>query len=314
MSAPHRPSLLRFTLALLGMLLLMALGFAGLGWMVARDFGRVSEVIGGKNARHLWHWYFAFMVNSMSGDRDGDGVCDGAELFLHSDPNNPQSDPGVEELCLGHPTITSYCGERLTTRWTQKMNNESVRWPRGFRAIVSANQPVLLPKGGTGPPTKGPLTVAVNERGEVEFDILAERIFSNAYVEFRNAATHRYFGVERAFFPGWRLPPLPASIDGGPAYAAFRREHNWQKRERAEYDMGQVIRDGWNGDYVIEAARELGDGGWQPILAVESKLKDVWFSSGFWDFFPGYTGPLKFRVVPVSATPPGAGRAGVDGP
>ena len=313
MSAPSRPFLLRFTLALLGMLLLMAVVFAGLGWMVARDFSRLSGAIGGERALRLWHWYFAFTVNLLPGDRDGDGVCDGAELFLNSDPNNPKNDPGFEALCLAHPAITAYCGERLTTRWAEKMRNESVRWPRGFRAVVSANQPVLLPKGGAGPPTKGPLIVPVNERGEVEFDILAERVFWNVHVDVRSAANHRYLGPVRAFFPGWRLPPLPTSIDAGPAYAAFRREVNWQKREGAAYDMRWVFAD-WNGDYVLEAAHGVGDGGWQPVLAVESKLKDVWFSSGFWDFFPGYRGPLKFRVVPVSATPTGAGRAGAAGP
>jgi hypothetical protein len=30
------------------------------------------------------------------------------------------------------------------------------------------------------------------------------------------------------------------------------------------------------------------------------------FGTWMWDNFPGYTGPLKFRVVPVGEVPPGA--------
>ncbi len=112
MSAPHRPFLRRFTLALLGMLLLMAVVFAGLGWMVARKPANVISVIGLDKERRLWSWYLVFMANLLSGDRDGDLVCDGAELFCGTDPNSAVSCWPIRVSCIFHstnPTI-AYCG------------------------------------------------------------------------------------------------------------------------------------------------------------------------------------------------------------
>ena len=305
MSAPPRPFLLRFTLALLGMLLLMAVVFAGLGWMVARDYGWVRDALGVGTADHLRHSYLVFMMNLMPGDMDGDGVCDGAELFLGTDPRNPTSYPPFIADCVSRPTIIAYCGERISTRWAQiTIERGNGRWPRGFRAVVSSDEPVLLPKDGTELPTKGPLIVPVNERGEVEFDILAEHPFWQAHVDFGNAANNTSIGPVPARFPGWRTPPIPASINGGRPVAAIHRDAHTEWFTYKEGALEWVAPADWMGDYVIEAAREEDAGSWLPVRAMKS-INSQWnFGSDPWRFFPGYTGPLKFRVVPVSPTPP----------
>lgn len=307
MSAPHRPFLLRFTLALLGMLLLMAVGFAVLGWMVSRHQDWAVRAIGSERKARLWDWYLGFMANVLPGDQDGDGVCDGAELFLGSDPRNPMSNADMHASYPSQRTIIAYCGDRMTTRWVMRSYYvESVRWPTGFRAVVSADEPVLLPKGGGGSPTKGPLVVPMNARGEVEFDIMAEGAFRDVHVEFSNAANNKSLGWMPAMFPGWRTVPIPASIEGGPA----RSPHNhvrWKGDVGISYnnDLKWVAPDGWTGAYVIEAAREEGDGSWRPVATVKSTATTWSIFEKPWDVsFPRYYGPLKFRVMPVSPTPP----------
>ncbi len=313
MSAPHRPFLRRFTLALLGMLLLMAVVFAGLGWMVARDykFPWVSNALGDEKFIRLWHWYSGFMESVMPGDRDGDLVCDGAELFEGTDPNNPMSLSEVAGPCrpdsVIHPTIIPYCGERMATRWMQGVDPRGTstrRWPRGFHAVVSADQPILLAKDGAGAPTKGPLVVPVSESGELEFDILAERAFGAVLLDFRNPATKESFGWLRVWCLGWRTAPVPVSIDGGSPDVAFHNWVKWPDSYQDAYKMKWVAPVGWTGGYVIEAAREQGDERWQPIHWEESAQTEWSFGFQNLEDFPDYTGPLKFRVVPVSATPP----------
>ena len=302
MSAPSRPFLLRFTLALLGMMLLMTVVFVGLGWMVVRQFEVMYRVLGEERENRLWDWYFGFMVNLMPGDRDGDGVCDGWELFDGTDPKNPMSFPAFGALCLSRPTIVAYCGERMSTRWVQGGYSDlNVRWPRGFTAVVSAEEPVLLPKGGAGPPTRGPLVVPVNERGELEFDFLAESGLPNVQIVFGNAAHNRDMMYSYAHFPGWRKPPIPASIDGGSPVAAFK---GGKDGAIAEHPVGWVTPLGWSGGYIIEAALAEGNENWLPV-GVAEPTETLWrFGNSRWEFFPGYTGPLKFRVVPVIPTPP----------
>ena len=312
MSAPPRPLLLRFTLALLGMLLLMAVVFAGLGWMIARHDEWVVKNLGGERTKRVWNWYLGFMANLLPGDQDGDGVCDGAELFRGYDPRNPNDSPQFDALCLSRPEIIAYCGERLSTRWMQGLGVEGVRWPRGFRAVVRATEPVLLSKHDAGPPTRGPLLVPVNERGEVEFDVLAERAFWHMGVVVGRGtdANVQYPRQVPARFPGWRIPqPLPVSIDGGPPDTAFHRGVKWKGSKDVGHTMRWVVPAGWTGDYVIEAAREEDNGNWQPVLTATETETEAKFGRGIydrdpWRFFSGYTGPLKFRVVPVSATPP----------
>ncbi len=300
MSASPRPFHLRFTLALLGMVLFMVVGFAGLGWIVRWREDWVAKVVGGDGLSRLWCGYYYFLANAMPGDADGDGVCDGAELWEGTDPDNRKSHDNFNVGCLSQSPEIAFYGERLATRWVQVFGYAQIRWPRRFRAVVSADEPILLPKDGAGPPTKGPLLVDVNERGELEFDIMGEQAFQGSVaVRFDNAVTNESIGFASAHFYGWRTMPIPVSVDGGPPRADFPD----RGKEVRHYMKWEAPAD-WKGCYVVEVAREDGNGGWQPVWTVQAPATDSSFSYDPWSYFTDYRGPVKLRVVPASVTPP----------
>ncbi len=328
MSAPPRPFLFRFTLAILGTLLLIAVVFAGLGWIVVRQSGWITPALGNERTLRLRDWYVIFMMKLLPVDRDGDGVCDGSELLDSTDPRNP-TDGFANVRYVSQPTVTAFCGERLTMRGVQWHWVGEWPWPKGFKAAVSADEPVLLPKNGTGRPTKGPLVLPVNERGEVEFDVLAETAFGDVRVTLSNAANGKKIRDPlSACFPGWRMPLLPTSSNESDLQLSaqnFERHvvplspsvsqpyANVVKQLIGKGDedaLSRIAPFGWSGAYLIEAAPEQGATIWKPVYLVDSPrgkrhAGSAWSSgTDLGAHFPGYTGPLKFRFVPVSSTPP----------
>lgn len=335
MSAPSRPFLFRFTLAMLGTLLLMAVVFAGLGWIVVRRSGWLIPSCGNERTHQLSIWYEVFLMKMLPDDRDGDGVCDGLELIYATDPRNPTDGFAVlrfAERPTSPTAFVAFCGERLSLRGVQWNPVGEWPWPKGFKAVVSADQPVLLPKKGTGPPTKGPLVVPVNGRGEVEFDILAEAAFGDVSVTLSNAANGKtILNPLSACFPGWRMPLLsaspneselervaqhfkshgrqvrPAPPNGSQPYADVLNHLIWSRDQDA---LKRVASDNWKGTYIIEASPEQGAESWRPIYLVDPTLVSR-YPNAEWSFgnypstrFPGYTGPLKYRFAPASPTPP----------
>ena len=245
-------------------------------------------------------WVLPFHGERDAGRQGWDGVCDGAELWEGTDPNNRKSHDNFNVRCLSQSPEIAFCGERLATRWVQEFGYARIRWPRGFTAKVSADQPILLLMGGAGPPTKGPLIVSVNGHGELEFDILAERIFEETVeVKIANAATNKRIASAGAHFYGWRTAPIPASVDGGPPRADFP-DHG----KAVNHYMKWEAPAGWKGFYIIESAPEGGNGGWQPWWYARAPQTDSFIGYGPWSYFPDYRGPVKLRVVPVSPTPP----------
>lgn len=335
MSAPNRPFFLRFTLALLGMLVLMAVVFVGLGWIVVRRSGWIIPALGNERTGRLQDWYAVFLMKLLPDDRDRDGVCDGSELLCATDPRNPTDGFAVLRF-VARPTaptaIIAFCGERLPMRGVQWRSVGEWPWPKGFKAVVSADQPVLLLKNGTGPPTKGPLVVPVNVRGEVEFDILAEAAFGDVSVTLSNPANGKtILNPLSACFPGWRMPLLsaspneselervaqhfkthgtqvrPAPPNGSQPYSDVLNHLIWRGDQDA---LKRVAPDNWLGTYIIEASPEQEAESWRPIYLVDPALVSRYPSSE-WSFgnypstrLPGSTGPLKYRFVPASPTPP----------
>lgn len=291
----------------------MAVGFAGLGWMVARQPKIVERAVGQKRIARLWSFYLRFLANSMSGDRDGDGVGDGVELWQGTDPQNSMSHYPLEFASSPRLIVIAFCGEPLAVRWMEGVGGAyTVRWPRGFRVTVSANEAMLRPKNGTGRPTGGALMLSVNERGEVECEILAESMPEYlASVMFRSAVTNEFVGSSAVQVAGWRTVPIPVSIEGAKPEAGIREEVKVGLMPGGGYLLKWDAPTGWMGGYVIEAASEEGVQSWIPLQAMPLPIPGgpvpettYFISREDWRFFPGYTGPLKFRVVPVSATPP----------
>ncbi len=189
-------------------------------------------------------------------------------------------------------------------RWVVSIGRQNIRWPRGFKAVVSAAFPVLLTKDGSGPPTNGPLLMMVNQHGELEFDIFAESVLGAGYLDFGNAVDNQNIDRFRLCFPGWRMLPIPASVDGGAIDIELHGGVTWEMCRGFEHDVKWSTPAGWTGAYVVEVSRGEGDGNWRPMRVVESGLTQWTFGTDLWNNFSGYLGPLRFRVVPVSSTPP----------
>src|SRR4051812_984610 len=77
--APRHPFLLRLSLAAVAMLLLSLACYIGLGWAVWTDQIWLSALVGGDRFSRLHTTYGNVMATLLPGDRDRDGVCDGAE-------------------------------------------------------------------------------------------------------------------------------------------------------------------------------------------------------------------------------------------
>src|SRR5947199_4318 len=87
---PRHPFLLRLSVAAVAMLLLSLACYVGLGWAVWTDQIWLSALVGEDRFNRLHTTYGNVMATLLPGDQDRDGVCDGAELFLHTSPRNPR--------------------------------------------------------------------------------------------------------------------------------------------------------------------------------------------------------------------------------
>jgi hypothetical protein len=76
-------------------LLLLLAGYIGLGWAVWSDQPWAYWILGYTRFERVHDAYQHAMENFFSGDRDGDGVRDGQELWERSDPLNPKQHAGL---------------------------------------------------------------------------------------------------------------------------------------------------------------------------------------------------------------------------
>jgi hypothetical protein len=84
-----RPFLLRLTLAIAAMLLLCLAAYLGLGWAVWDQAPWLSAHLSSSQRYRLERAYARALCGLLSGDRDSDGIRDGAEIFWRTDPVAP---------------------------------------------------------------------------------------------------------------------------------------------------------------------------------------------------------------------------------
>jgi hypothetical protein len=252
-----RLSFFRPVLATVGVLLLLLGLFMGVGWIAARRSAWLNSALGEKPAQRVVGWYVAFMADWMADDRDGDDICEGVNLFYGQTRFN------TDVVCVSHRVLLGYCGERLHTRWLQYADGVQFRWPRGFSVSIAASGgPMLLLKGEVGQPVDSLLDVPVNERGEVEFDILAERSTAGSLIF--HIGDQRPYGDQTVQFPGERS---------------------------AEF--------AWTGNFMIEASRTGRGESWVPV-GYASIANDAWtYELPAAENISGHVGSLKFRFVPI---------------
>lgn len=322
MFVPHR-FVLRFTFASLGILLLMAVVFVALGWAVGQTL-YVARAIGRERAARLEVWYAHAAEAMIPWDTDGDGIRDGLEIFVGSDARNPRRHPQIG--FYARPTLF-YCGERTPLRCGRFGYPEQWLWPRGFAVTITATStlvdpndrnsavlfsnpgefgvPVLLAKGATGPATAGPLTVRVPRDGYLEFDILGGQIFDDVSLNFTNVRTgERFSQAILISVVGWRGTPITPHLVKG------SRRLEYPLISNKEEDRFAVDTFAWAASqepvrrYVVEAARDEPGAEWRVIDLMHGQMTKSELGDRRDSDFPGYSGPLKFRIVPTRASPP----------
>jgi len=280
----------------------MSVTFVGLGWMVSRHGEMLMKVVGAERASNIYEGYRKASAEIMPLDSDGDGVCDGLEILNKTDPQNPTSH---QSICPDWAESTStYCGERISTRWIGSDNGWPQRWPKGFRAIITAGAPVLLAKGSAEPPTAGPLTATANANGEIEFDVLANEAYGDVPVVFTNVRTMESFPTPFLWFPGWRKPSVPAKWE--PATADWKTGHpDWKlPGDEAPRTLAWKSADNVSG-YVIEA-KSLSPRfhHWIPVwhALLDTTECPSWKLGQ--QLVAAPSAGWNFRIIPVVATPP----------
>lgn len=166
----HRRFLLRLTLATLGMVLLFASVFVGFGWVVSRHWEWSQKIIGRDRNVQLYKWYARAAAGLISWDSDGDGYCDGIEVYFESDPRNPRNHPPTMAICDPRNS-DPFCNE-----WVHARNMICGGfWPpfpiaSGTQFVVSGNHPAMMFRMKDGDLATSTLIVAPNAEGALEFD------------------------------------------------------------------------------------------------------------------------------------------------
>ncbi len=310
MEKETRSRLVRFALILLAVLVFAVGGFVGLGWMVRHqfvtnaDYGRwVNRITQNDD---LWKWYGRTCAGLLPGDADGDGASDGLELFCGTGPKNSSDQWMMNFVPDGYTDshLYAYSGERRRLRLrADTAGIGPLPWPEEFRCSVTANESMLLLPGGAREPTAGPILFTASA-GFVEVDILPQYYERWRYIRFEYPVTHQGIANLPISTVGWRMPPIPVSFGGGAPKAleavSGPKIGNDDARRTLTWYAPAPLPDG----YAIEVARADGDSEWVVASSTEPPVKDWAFANQVWDRFPGYAGPLKFRVIPVRHTPP----------
>ena len=167
-----RRFLFRFTLAALGMVMFCLFAFVGFGWVVWRHWNWLEKVMDGDRENRIWEWYGHAAAGLAPWDSDGDGYCDGLELFLETDPQKSASRPAVNpRLACRYERATPFCGE-WSHRWCMPhIDGFIFGWVPGTQILVSVNHPAIVFRRKVGDPESSTLTIAANAAGEIEFEV-----------------------------------------------------------------------------------------------------------------------------------------------
>jgi hypothetical protein len=318
-------------IAALVMVLFCLAGYIALGWAVWARLRWVERLLGEEKSQRLWHAYDTAMATLFPGDSDGDGVCDGREIFWHSDPRDPMKHPvmygrwssdgfsgDVREL-LGDGAIPFQSFER--TLWVS--SNEPLRargyvmadyyekfdFPAGFYLRLTPPAGYLLAAPG-GKLAATALVVPVAHDGSIAFDLQASADVANvpnvpAMLQINNAATGESLMGELRVAHRWDDPSIAPTVTiqrddpVRPIDATYHLE--WHSGSTAEVSL-------------IEAARDQAGAPWQQIGYVRFPEASCTFHqyrndptqprSTLRGLPLTYSGPLKFRIIPLRFAPP----------
>jgi hypothetical protein len=260
------------------------------------------------------------------GDFDRDGVCDGCEFFQRTDPRNPMDHPEfgarwdtggfvanaklftnrTEPAWLLNDVEWHQPGKRQRVRGWLMIESRPATFPRGFQLRLTPSRRALLGHPGDDPAAPS-LVVPVAHDGYFIFDLQMPTHAVNdlplVSVVIDNAATNESLGnlTVRCVWPQEPLVPTVTKVppeewlpevtaDGAEDHPVFLLA--WPPvPEPADNVLIEAARDDENADWFPIALRSANE----PSCPVRQFLRGP---------FHPYTGPLKFRVVPICYSPP----------
>ena len=219
---PDQRFLLRFGLALLGMLALVLFVFVGLGWVVSRQPSWLLRVMDDNNRNLLWTWYAQASDGLAPWDSDGDGFSDGLELFMGSDPHNPKNSPPFQTFdvsCTHIDQRASFIGEWQHIILRAKVGVTDFRVVPGTLLEISSPPRIMHFRQHAGDPAVATLPIRIGADGILEFDFTFDAAIDLASrISAPLVATDPRNG--KAFDPvtwgaviaGWRGTAIPATF------------------------------------------------------------------------------------------------------
>jgi len=320
---------LRLALAVMGMAFLCAVGFGGLGWMV---WVHPDLLPASLRSPRIVRLYERVASALMPGDEDGDGVCDGLEIFHGYDPRDATSHPQTvlrseedqenwlydarNRIDINYPyPFPIGCslfgpGERrrYDLRFSIDENDMVGPVPDGFRVRIAVAPGWKVASAG-GPTLSETVDVPVSRDGHLAVDVQGPETELNA----PNEEVDIVFSIPRT----------------GEELAAFKMMSVWLQTERtpavksvppkeigAEIDpyhpgmmTSRAFRLSWApvelpaDGVVIEGARDNEKAEWHVISIYPARETFTAVAQTFSpDLSKPYAGPIKFRVRPIHST------------
>lgn len=324
----RRSLLVRITLAVVGVLLFCVFVYGALGWAVWSCQPRLVNLLGKRRFNRWWLAYANATAALFPGDADGDGVCDGLEYFFQSDAHNPalhprlgvSNRPGSLAVPESRGDYFVEADDRLFVRNGTRQHlqcwmliaGEPHPFPSGFQIRLNPSPLIALALPG-GTPATGALLVPVARDGAISFDVLMrpEHLAHPRLEEtiaFTDASsTTRYASMRIKCI--WEQGIIDPHVDTAPRMrlpasgnrATFIKETPDKVRLSwpTVVDSAEAV--------VVEAARDDAHEEWFPIIIYSATQESAAIVQRAEGLIPGHTEPVKFRVVPVSFSPPAVG-------
>ncbi|HSI11192.1 MAG TPA: hypothetical protein VK961_04075 [Chthoniobacter sp.] len=309
----YRSLFIRLGLAMVSVVLLCVLVYAGLGWVV---WSSQPWLIGflGKETFARWRTSYAEAATRLfPGDEDGDGVCDGLEFFYRTDPKISASHPhltvlnsrggGREEakasydIPMAHKLLVPW-GAPMTAHCRLLVAGAEHSFPAHFSLHIRPPTPVAVALPGQ-PPRAKELIVPVNRNGEFSFDLqllpwALQNPRSRTALMFGNASWTDLYGT---FWVTsiWPETPISPTV---------------QVNEPTRKDKYRLVGLHWppvssSAEAILLESREaVATAEWHPLLILAGPETNATVTQKVEGLFAPQVKELLYRVVPIHFEPP----------